>query len=43
MPDGIPLNLSDYLELVNVSGRCIREGKKGYIPEQLPNILQRNA
>ena len=29
MPDGIPFNLSDYLELVDWSGRIIREDKKG--------------
>ena len=41
MPDGIPFKLSDYLELVDWSGRIIREDKKGYIPEHLPAILQR--
>jgi REP element-mobilizing transposase RayT len=41
MPDGLPFNLSDYLELVDWSGRIIREDKKGYIPEHLPVILQR--
>ncbi len=28
MPDGIPFNLADYLELVDWSGRIIREDKK---------------
>ena len=41
MPDGIPFVLSDYLELVDWSGRIIREDKKGHIPEHLPDILQR--
>jgi len=41
MPDGIPFNLADYLELVDWSGRIIREDKKGYIPDHLPTILQR--
>ena len=41
MPDGIPFNLADYLELVDWSGRVIREDKKGYIPDHLPTILQR--
>jgi len=41
MPDGIPFTLSDYLELVDWSGRIIREDKKGHIPEHLPDILQR--
>jgi len=41
MPDGIQFVLSDYLELVDWSGRIIREDKKGHIPEHLPDILQR--
>ena len=41
MPDGIPFNLVDYIELVDWSGRIIREDKKGHIPEQLPEIIQR--
>ena len=41
MPDGLPFNLSDYLELVDWSGRIMREDKKGYIPEHMPDILQR--
>ena len=41
MPDGLPFMLSDYLALVDWSGRIIREDKKGHIPEHLPDILQR--
>ena len=41
IPEGIPLNLNDYLELIDWSGRVIREDKKGTIPEHLPVILQR--
>jgi len=41
MPDGLPFNLADYLELVDWSGRIIREDKKGRIPDHLPTILQR--
>jgi len=41
MPRGLPFSLSDYLELVDWSGRIIREDKKGQIPAQLPDILQR--
>jgi REP element-mobilizing transposase RayT len=41
MPKGLPFRLSDYLELVDCSGRIIREDKKGQIPEDLPDILQR--
>ena len=37
----IPYSTTDYLELVDWSGRVIGEGKKGFIPEQLPPILQR--
>ena len=31
----------DHLELVDCSGRIIREDKRGHIPAELPNILQR--
>jgi len=41
MPAGLPFWLNDYLELVDWSGRILREDKKGAIPEQLPAILQR--
>jgi REP element-mobilizing transposase RayT len=41
MPKGLPFRLTDYLELVDCSGRIIREGKRGHIPAELPNILQR--
>ena len=41
MPDGIPFNLADYLELVDWSGRIMREDKRAYIPDHLPIILQR--
>ena len=37
----IPYSTTDYLELVDWSGRAIVEGKKGFISEQLPPILQR--
>ena len=41
MPIGLPFNLKDYLELVDWSGRIIRDDKKGTTPEHLPAILQR--
>ncbi len=41
MPDGIPFNFADYLELVDWSGRIIREDKRGYIPDHLRTILHR--
>jgi hypothetical protein len=41
MPKGIPFNLVDYLELVDWTGRIIREDKRGHIAENLPPILDR--
>ena len=41
MPAGLPFRLTDYLELVDWSGRILREDKKGAIPEEMPEILQR--
>jgi len=41
MPAGLPFRLTDYLELVDWSGRILREDKKGAIPEEIPEILQR--
>ncbi|WP_303905258.1 transposase [Thiohalomonas denitrificans] len=41
MPKGLPFRLTDYLDLVDFTGRLIREGKRGAIPEHLPSILQR--
>jgi REP element-mobilizing transposase RayT len=37
----IPFQLTDYLELVDWTGRAIREGKRGHINNNLPNILTR--
>ncbi len=37
----IPYSITDYLELVDWSGRAIVEGKRGRIPDHLPPILQR--
>lgn len=41
MPEGIPFLLQDYLELVDWSGRILRDDKRGTIPRQLPPILDR--
>jgi len=41
MPAGLPFRLTDYIELADWSGRILREDKKGAIPEELPDILQR--
>jgi len=38
---GIPFSLTDYLELLDWTGRAIREDKRGFIPSELPPILQR--
>ena len=37
----IPYSTTDYLGLVDWSGRVIAEGKKGFIPGQLPRTLTR--
>jgi len=39
MPKGLPFKLTDYLELVDWTGRILREDKKGAIPEDVPPIL----
>ncbi|MCW8943803.1 MAG: transposase [Sedimenticola sp.] len=41
MPTGIPFCLMDYLELVDWTGRAIREDKRGSISPDLPPILNR--
>ena len=38
---GIDYALADYLQLVDGTGRAIIEGKSGYIPKELPDILRR--
>ena len=41
MPNGLPFKLSDYLELVEWSGRVIRDDKRGAISVSVPPILER--
>lgn len=41
MPKGLPFRLTDYLELVDWTGRILREDKRGAISENLPPILVR--
>jgi len=41
MPMGLPFRLTDYLELVDWSGRMLREDKRGAINNQLSPILER--
>lgn len=37
----IPISLDDYLQLLDASGRMVRSGKTGAIPDHLAPILQR--
>ena len=41
MPPGLPCRLSDYLELVDWTGRIIRADKRGAIGKNIPPILTR--
>ena len=41
MAAAIPFAFDDYLELVDSTGRVIREDKRGYIPGETPQILER--
>jgi len=41
MSQGLPFKLMDYLELVELTGRVIREDKRGYIEKHQPPILKR--
>jgi REP element-mobilizing transposase RayT len=40
-PKGLAFELADYLELIDLTGRCIREDKTGYIEQKHPAILTR--
>ena len=37
----IPYGLGDYCALVDATGRCIVANKRGFIPDNLPDILER--
>ena len=41
MPQGLPFQLNDYIELIDITGRAIREDKPGYIHQKLSPILTR--
>jgi REP element-mobilizing transposase RayT len=41
MPKGLPFRLEDYLELVDWTGRLLRDDKRGAINGNLPPILER--
>ncbi|MDO3382463.1 transposase [Gilvimarinus algae] len=40
-PNHLPFDLTDYLQLVDWTGRAIRNDKRGAINQRLPDILQR--
>lgn len=42
-PQGLPFDLTDYLELIDWTGRIIREDKRGYIKQSTTPILERLA
>ena len=41
MPQGLPFHLQDYVQLVDITGRAIREDKRGFIDNNLPPTLER--
>ncbi|MFC3702102.1 hypothetical protein ACFOND_10650 [Reinekea marina] len=41
MPTGLPFKLTDYLELLDWTGRILRNDKRGAIDQSLPPILER--
>ena len=41
MPEGLPFRLTDYMELVDYTGRILRDDKRGAIANELPPILDR--
>ncbi len=43
MPDGLPFRLCDYLELVDWTGRILRDDKRWHIAHNSPPILDRLA
>ena len=43
MATGIPFAFDDYLEVVDATGRVIREDKRGFIPGETPRLLERLA
>ncbi|MEJ2063345.1 MAG: hypothetical protein P8X74_08740 [Reinekea sp.] len=41
MPEGLPFKLEDYLQLLDWTGRILRDDKRGAIFEKAPPILKR--
>ncbi|AXR00115.1 transposase [Pseudoalteromonas piscicida] len=42
MPKGLPFELKSYIELVELTGQCIRADKRGYINEAQPILTRLN-
>jgi REP element-mobilizing transposase RayT len=40
-PQGLPFKLFDYLSLVDWTGRCVRDDKKGFIPPDIKPLFER--
>ncbi|KGJ94792.1 hypothetical protein GAB14E_2026 [Colwellia psychrerythraea] len=41
MSKGLPFELKDYHQLIELTGRCIREDKSGHIEAEQPALLMR--
>ncbi|WP_420933582.1 transposase [Alteromonas sp. A081] len=41
MPHGLPFKLSDYLQLIDTTSRCIHSNKRGNVDSNVPHILER--
>ncbi len=39
--DGLPFKVDEYINLIDLTGRCFRLGKTGFIDNDLPTILER--
>ncbi|MCF6443093.1 transposase [Pseudoalteromonas luteoviolacea] len=42
MPKGLPFEFKYYIELVDLTGRCMREDKRGYITDSQPILARLN-
>ncbi|MBL0711324.1 MAG: transposase [Colwellia sp.] len=40
-PQGLPFKLFDYLSLVDWTGRCVRDDKRGFIPADIKPLFER--
>lgn len=41
MPKGLPFSLANYIQLIELTERCIRHDKPGHINEAQPELLAR--